>query len=148
MRQSFQYYALLLAFSMFVPLTLTGYAQVSAAAVGGMVRDSSGAVVQDATVTLTNVATGSRSVTRTDVAGIYAIRNIVPGSYTLEIAKQGFATQKQPAFSLAVNQTATLNFSLHTGIAQTTVVVSARAVQLETATAELGNVVDQKSVNA
>src|SRR5579864_4682543 len=119
------------------------YAQVATAALGGTVTDPSGAVVQNATVTLRNVDTGNQMVTRTNSTGVYSIRNISPGLYLLEVAKEGFATEKQSTFPLAVNQTATLNFTLRTGAAQETVQVTAQGVQLETTTAELGNVIDK-----
>jgi hypothetical protein len=128
-------------------LATTGHAQVATAALGGTVTDSSGAVVPDATVTLSNVDTGVKTVTRTNGTGVYSIENIVPGSYVLEVEKQGFATVKQPSFTLAVNQTATVNFTLRAGTTQVTVEVSAQGVQLETATAELGNVIVQKDVD-
>jgi len=128
-------------------LTTLGHAQVATAAVGGRVTDSSGAVVQDVTVALTNVGTGIKTVTRTNSTGVYYIGDIIPGSYALEVAKQGFATEKH-SFPLAVNQTATVNFTLHAGMTETTVEVSAQGIQLETATAELGNVTDQENVNA
>ncbi len=129
-------------------LTTTGHAQVATAALGGTVADSSGAVVQGATVTLRNINTGIQTVTRTNATGVYSIENIIPGLYALEVTKEGFATEKQSSLPLAVNQTATVNFTLRTGTAQETVQVSAQGVQLETSTAELGNVIGKQDVNA
>jgi len=129
-------------------LTLGSHAQVATAAIGGTVTDASGAVVLDATVTLKNVDTGIRTVTRTNGTGVYSIRNIEPGLYSLEVGKEGFSSEQPQSFNLAVNQTATLNFTLRTGTTQETVQVSAQGVQLETTTAELGNVIDKQDVNA
>jgi Carboxypeptidase regulatory-like domain len=129
-------------------LMIASHAQVATATLGGTVTDPSGAVVIGATVTLKNEETGIRTVTRTNATGVYAIRDIEPGVYSLEVTKAGFATDKPPSLTLAVNQTATLNFSLRTGTAQETVQVSAQGVQLETTTAELGNVIERQDVNA
>src|ERR1043166_1076049 len=128
--------------------TQSSQAQIATAALGGTVSDPSGAVVQGAIVTLRNVDTAQQSRARTNSAGVYSIENVTPGIYTLEIAKDGFATAKQSAFPLVVNQTATVNVTLHPCTAQKTVQVVAHGVELQTTTAELGNVIDRKDVNA
>jgi Carboxypeptidase regulatory-like domain len=124
------------------------HAQEATGALGGTVTDPSGAVVQGAVVTLRSADTGIQTVTRTNSSGVYSIRNIEPGVYSLEVVKQGFTTEKQSTFPLDVNQTATLNFTLRTGAVQDTVQVTAEGIQLETTTAELGNVIDKQDVNA
>ena len=78
-------------------LTIASHAQVATATLGGTVTDPSGAVVIGATVTLQNVETGIRTVTRTNATGVYSIRDIEPGVYSLEVTKAGFATDKPPS---------------------------------------------------
>ena len=120
----------------------------AAAALNGTVRDPTGAVVPQATVTLTNAKTGFKQESRSNSAGTYSLVNISPGSYVVTVSRDGFSTEKSPEFDLAVNQTATINFDLRVGSANSTVEVSAEAVQIETSTAELGTVINNKEVNS
>src|SRR4030088_2554938 len=60
--------------------------------VTGAVLDASGSVVAGAQVTLTNEATNISVNTTTTSAGAYVFEGIAPGSYTISIAAQGFAT--------------------------------------------------------
>jgi hypothetical protein len=120
----------------------------SPAALNGIVKDASNAVVPGAGVTLTNVRTGSSQTRKTNNAGQYVFVDVQLGAYTLEVSKEGFATQKQTEFALEVNQTATIDLSLQVGTTATAVNVSAQATKVETSTAELGNVVGTQQVNS
>ena len=122
-------------------------AQRSTASINGTVRDSSGAVVPDATVVLQNVQTGIKQTVAANATGDYVILNILPGNYTLEVTSKGFVTVKQNQFTLVVNQTATFDFQLTVGSALQTITVQATAARLEASTAELGAVVSQREVN-
>src|SRR5947208_2092570 len=66
-------------------------AQFDTASVVGTVRDSSGAVIPDATVTLTNVETGLSIVKTTGAAGLYEFFTVKPGTYVITAEKPGFA---------------------------------------------------------
>src|ERR1041384_1037705 len=118
----------------------------SAAALNGTIRDSSGAVIPDATLKLTNVNTGVAQPARTNNTGAYSFVNIPPGHYVLEATREGFRTERQPEFSLDVNQTATVNFVLQVGSPGEVVSVTTQAIQLEASTSELGTVVDTREV--
>ena len=121
---------------------------IAAAALNGTVRDQSGAVVPDATITLIESKSGLKLTTRSNSTGNYSLVNISPGEYSVSVSKTGFATEKAPSFPLAVNQTATINFDLKVGSTESTVQVSAGGVEIETSTAELGTVVGTSEVNA
>jgi len=120
----------------------------AAAALNGTVRDPSGAAVPDATITLTNTRTGFKQVTKSNATGNYSLVNISPGNYTATVSKEGFSTGKASDFELAVNQTATINFDLKIGSVNSTVEVSAGAVQIETSTSELGTVIGRAEVSS
>ena len=120
----------------------------ASAALNGTVRDASGAVVADATITLRNTETGFEQVTKSNNTGNYSLVNISPGSYTATVSMQGFSTAKSPVFKLSVNQTGTINFAMKIGSVNSTVEVSAGAVQIESSTAELGTVIGRTEVNA
>ena len=86
-------------------------------------------------------------VKESNADGLYSFVNVSPGRYSLEVRAPGFETGVQPGFSLEVNQTATINFTMKVGSATDVVNVSGQAVALETSTAELGTVVHTKEVN-
>ena len=123
------------------------HGQSASAAVSGTVRDVSGAVVPDATVILTNLETNLARNTLSNTAGTYSMVNIVPGSYAIEVQKQGFASARQPSIILGVNQTATLDFDLSLGTTTQTVQVSGLTTNIEASTAELGTGIDTRQVN-
>ncbi|HSU31461.1 MAG TPA: TonB-dependent receptor [Bryobacteraceae bacterium] len=128
-----------------VPLSLLG--QQSAANINGIITDPSGAVVEGATITLTDVTTGGARSTVSNATGNYAFVDVKPAPYTMKVTKAGFNTVSQPEFTMQVNQTATLNFTLTVGSTQQSVTVDAAAVAIEASTAELGTVINQTAVN-
>src|SRR5437879_1987167 len=87
----------------------SGYAQLSTASVTGIVRDVTGAVIPQAKVVLRNVGTSVERNTTSNNAGNYLFLNVNPGSYTLETSVAGFKSAHIAEFTLAVNQTATLD---------------------------------------
>ncbi|MGB8480089.1 MAG: TonB-dependent receptor [Acidobacteriaceae bacterium] len=138
-----------LTVAIFLGISKEASAQVgtASAALSGIVRDASGAVIPGAAIALTNVDTGTNQTASSNSTGTYSIIDIPPGHYTVTAQKQGFNTAKQPSFTLEVNQTATINFRLQVGSSNTTVLVSAAGTRIETATAELGMVIGRREIN-
>lgn len=128
-----------------IPLRLP--AQQATASINGIITDSSGAVVQSAAVTLTNEATGVSHASLSNTTGSYVFVDLNPAAYILKVVKTGFQTVTQPSFTLQVNQTATMNFTLTVGSTQQSVTVEAAAVAVEASTSELGTVINEKAVN-
>jgi len=123
------------------------WAQRSSAAINGTVKDTTGAVIPQASITLTNTQTNVTLTATTNATGEYVIQDILPGSYVIKAYKEGFQTVTQPPITLEVNQTTTFDFTLPVGATTQTVTVEAAAGAIETSTAELGSVVTQKMVN-
>jgi len=117
------------------------------ATINGTVRDTSGAVITEAAVTLYSKATGLNRTTTSNSVGAYFIPQVQPGEYDLKISKTGFSTRVQTNIMLSVNQTATFDITLTPGSAQETVQVQANAAVLETTTSELGEVIVKQQVN-
>jgi outer membrane receptor protein involved in Fe transport len=139
--------SLAVAFLALLAFPGASWAQRSSAAINGTVRDSTGAVVPQATITLTNTQTNVTQTATTNDTGEYVILEIPPGTYVLKASKEGFQTVTQPGLTLEVNQTTTFDFNLQVGSTTQTVTVEAAAGAIETSTAELGSVVTQKMVN-
>src|SRR5580658_5175898 len=89
---------------MTVPLLFTlVQAQSSTTSLRGTVSDPQGAILPDATVTLSNPGTGFSESKKTDRDGIYQFLQLPPGTYTLTVTKAGFTTLKESALQLLVN---------------------------------------------
>ncbi|MDQ1472881.1 MAG: hypothetical protein QOJ99_4361 [Bryobacterales bacterium] len=121
-------------------------AQLSTATVTGIIHDSTGGVVSAGKVLLRNLDTSVETRAESNTSGNYVFLNILPGRYSLEASSQGFQTSKIPELNLAVNQTATLDFTLQVGAMQQTVTVEASGELVQAATSELGTVVSERQV--
>src|SRR6187399_543634 len=121
-------------------------AQRTTASVAGTIVDASEAAVPGATVLVRSVGTGiERSVTTND-AGYYVVPALPAGSYTINITKAGFQTLTVSQMVLAVDQNATVNLSLKVGVVADTVSVVGDAPAVDTRTASLNTVINQKQI--
>ncbi len=116
------------------------------AAVTGLVTDPTGAVIPNATVTLASVERGAELTTASNTAGNFVFLDIVPGTYNLRVAHEGFETYEVLGLTVAVGQRATVNPVLQVGQVANVITVEAGAVQLETTSNSLGTVVDSERV--
>src|SRR5438552_2604277 len=116
------------------------------ATLNGVVRDSSGAVLPQATVTLHNTDTGTKRESLTNDSGLYVFVSVPPGEYVLKVTKDGFTTTTQAGLHVVVNQASTQDFTLRVGSTQQSITVEGSPVNLETANATLGTVIESKQV--
>ncbi len=100
------------------------------ATVVGTVTDPTGAVVANATVTLSNVATGVVANSKTNSVGAYYVAYLAPGAYTLTITAPGFQKYVQTNVALSVSQIARYDVKLSLGAQSQVVTVSANATPL------------------
>jgi Carboxypeptidase regulatory-like domain len=121
-------------------------AQANSASLNGVARDSSGSVIPDAQVVLSNTATGVASNTTTNGSGVYAFNNVAPGDYSLSVSKTGFATEIQQGLHIVVEQAITQDFHLHPGTVSESVAVEATTVGLNTENSALGAVIESQLV--
>jgi hypothetical protein len=122
-------------------------AQVASGKVVGTVRDSSGAAVAGAKITVTNAET---NVSRTMVAGSsgdYVATELQPGTYTMIAEREGFKKAVQAPFNLDVNQVVRVDFTLSVGSINETVTVTAAEPLVESETSSLGQVLDENRVH-
>ena len=121
-------------------------AQTSTSQISGTVRDASSAVVPNASVTLTNEATGISQTQNTTDAGIYAFPSIPVGPYTVKAEAAGFRTAVRNGNVVQVGTPLTIDIALEIGAASEIVSVAASAELLQTSNAAIGNVVEQKAI--
>ena len=114
---------------------------------GGRVTDSSGAIIPDATVTLTMTTTGLARVNRTGSSGEYQFSQLAPGRYTLLVTAPGFGSAEKTNMDLLVSQPATVNVVLTVAsVRQEVTVTSNLQPVLNTTDATLGNAFNANQV--
>ena len=121
-------------------------AQLPIAAILGVVKDTSGAVVPGATLTARNTETG---LTRSAVSGgdgSYRFAALPVGSYEIRVEQPGFQTAVRSGLTLNVGQEAVVNFSLELGAVTARVEVTAEAPLVNTTSGSLGSLVSEESV--
>jgi len=121
-------------------------AQAFSASLSGFVYDSTGGVVPEATLTLSDPEKGFTQTLATQPDGAYAFTLLRPGAYALKVEKSGFQTYVQSGIVLTVGQTATEDVKLQIGAVTQEVTVTAGAQILNTETANVGMTVAQQQV--
>ena len=109
----------------------------STGSISGTVSDSSGGVLPNVKVTVTNTATNQVFRTVTSSAGDYSATSLIPGPYNVSAEASGFEKSKTTTFTLTVDQKVRLDLSLKPGAVTETLEVTAQAVELDTDTAAL-----------
>ena len=120
----------------------------STGALAGTVTDPSGAVVPAATVHVVNLATGDSHTFTSQQNGTYLAPFLPPGTYRVEVSKNGFNTAAFPEISISVTETSTLNVKLQVGQVAQSVTVSTETQLLQTQSQALGQVTDERMVEA
>jgi len=111
----------------------------------GTVMDSTGAVVPSATITITNAATGVKTVRQCSSAGFFSIAPVMPGTYTVEVAAKGFKALVQDNVVVDAMQVRTITPVLAVGTETQTVTVTAAPPVLDTADATIGMIVENST---
>ncbi len=104
----------------------------------GTVSDPSGAVVPQAQIVATNVATGVETVRQTTTAGFYVITPLPAGEYTVKVTAPGFQTTTQEHVMVNALATVSLSLQLKVGSSSEQVTVTASPTMLHTDDATLG----------
>ena len=123
------------------------FAQLDRGEITGTVEDPSGAVVPNATITLTNDATTVQTVTKTTSSGSYTFDAVLAGRYTIQAEAPGFQTYVVHGVVVQVQQVATVNVKFTTGNVKQTVTVTAAAPLLNAANAAVALTVPSQAVN-
>src|SRR5712672_270641 len=121
-------------------------AQTSGATLSGTVTDQSGGVVPQAAISIKNIATGITRSSTTSAAGFYSAPNLLPGTYEIRAAAQGFSTEVQTGITLTVGEQQVLNFALQVGQMTQTVEVTTEAPTVQLASSAISAVVGATTV--
>ncbi len=126
----------------------TVWTQSYTASVRGVVTDSSQAAVPAAKITITDVNRNLEHSAVADSSGRYVLTALPPGTYSLTAEAAGFKKYSRSAFELQVQQEATVNVELSVGEVATTVEISSSAPLLNTTSADLGQVVNNRFIQS
>src|SRR5579863_2087824 len=127
----------LIAFSVMLMLAGNVCAQSDRASITGTVRDTSGAVITGVLVTASNVADSLRVSALTNEMGVYSLRDLPIGEYTLASSKAEFANYERSGIHLAIQQAAEIDIVMRIGTNAASVIVSGDAPQLQTQTSSI-----------
>jgi hypothetical protein len=144
MNRAARFFVLMGAVIFFTAIAMV--AQFTTASLGGVVSDSSGAVVPGAKLSLTNQQTGLSRTATSDAQGHYLFPALPVGHYELFVEKSGFTSYKQTGIELTVNQSATQNISLKVGQVNQEVTVGANVELINTREATVGQLIDERRI--
>src|SRR5437660_7665228 len=121
-------------------------AQVAGGTITGTVTDSSGRVIANAHIAITNVATGVVRATTSNDEGLYTAPNLLPGTYDVKFTAQGFKSELRKEIELTVGATLTLDLTMQIGTITEKVEVSGEAPAVQLTTSDINAVVDATTV--
>ncbi|HEY3928778.1 MAG TPA: carboxypeptidase regulatory-like domain-containing protein [Candidatus Koribacter sp.] len=123
----------------------TAMAQTSNGTIAGVVTDSTGAAVTNATVVVTNVQTGETHKAGTNSVGAYRFDSVLPGIYNVAVTAPGFAETKLTNLTVNGSVITSANATVRPG-AQETLTVEAEGQTLQTETGEISNTISTREV--
>lgn len=122
---------------LFIAMMGAGWAQTTSGNMAGTVKDTTGAVIPNATVTITNEQTGAIFTAKSNTTGDVLIPNIPFGVYDITASAPGFAKYSLTGFRIDVGKSSTANLTLSVSSASTVEVSAVAAVPLDTTTTNL-----------
>jgi hypothetical protein len=136
----------LLVFLWFAVAGANLHAQVAGGTISGTVTDSSGRVINNVQITITNVATGvTRDVTTND-EGFYSAPNLLPGTYEAKFTSKGFRSEARKGIELTVGASVGLDQVLSVGAIGEIVVVQSEVPAIQLSTSDMSAVVNATTV--
>jgi hypothetical protein len=137
---------ILFTFVVLCLLALSAAAQTPTGTMEGNVLDPQNAGIADATVTITNNATGVARIVTSDSAGRFSAPFLQPGNYTVLVEAKGFKQDKRENVVVAVSETLPLTFTLQLGQVNETIEVTISSGTLETESSSLNTVISSRPI--
>ena len=134
------------AFVVFFSVSMASAQNTTVGAITGTVTDSTGAVVPNATVTVTNQGTKDTRTATSTAKGFYTVENLPDGNYTVTTTLAGFQQSTISNLHLDPGQRRGQDVKLTVGDVNTKVQVDANAIAVQTESAESGGTISAKEV--
>src|ERR1700688_4383992 len=128
-------------------LAIPAVAQLPTATILGVAKDSSGGVLPNATVTVTNVETGLTRTVKTTDDGEFRLPELPVGRYEVKAEHAGFKTVNRKGITLEVTQQAVINLDFEVGSTDQQVIVTEEAPMINTQDATLGGTVNETKMS-
>jgi Carboxypeptidase regulatory-like domain len=129
---------------LFVSSTLIS--QVPTGVISGTVYDSTGAVIQHATVELRSQASGDKRIVTTNSAGFFSFPAILSGNYDIRISAPSFSTYVETGYHLDPGDSRSINDIHLSAHSVETVVVSAAAGLIDTTSGEMSSLITASDI--
>jgi hypothetical protein len=137
----------IISIAVLILLAIPAAAQLPTATILGVAKDSSGGVLPNATVTITNVDTGIVRTVKTADDGSFLVPELPVGSYEIKGEHAGFKTVNRKGITLQVTQQAVINLDFEVGSTDQQVVVTEEAPMINTQDATLGGTVSETKMS-
>lgn len=137
--------AVLVALTLFL---IPAEAQIRSATLTGTVRDSSGAVIPQAPVVITEQGTNLVQSTNTTESGQFTVPYLPAGTYTVAVSFQGFAPFKETDIAVSTAQVVRVDVQLTVGAVDTAVEVSAQAAQIQSESSTVSGATEARVIDA
>src|SRR6266568_546491 len=124
----------------------SAFAQTSAGALVGLVRDPAAAAIPRAAVTVTNTQTSVSSRIETDSAGNYIVPSVAPGIYSITCEHPGFKRVTIEPVTVSVNQTVRVDLNLPVGDTSQSITVQEYSSLVQADNATIGQVVTRRQL--
>jgi carboxypeptidase family protein/TonB-dependent receptor-like protein len=128
-------------------LCLPLFGQGTAGRILGTITDQTGAVIANATVTVTDIQRGIARTLASDQSGEYIAPSLLPGTYSVKAEAKGFKTAEHTGLLLEVGRDVRVDLSLQPGEQTQTVTVSGETPLVETTNATLGGTLSNETIN-
>jgi hypothetical protein len=124
----------------------TAAGQTTTGAITGVIRDAAGGVLPGVAVKATHEGTNAETAAVSNDEGVYVLRSLPVGRYTVVAERQGFQAAKNTNVVVRVNEDVRLDIGLKVGALTETVTVSGMATTVDTTSGTLRTVVDQERI--
>jgi hypothetical protein len=132
--------------AMLILLAIPAVAQLPTGTILGVAKDSSGGVLPNTTVTISNVDTGLKRTVTTGDDGAYRVPELAVGHYEVRGEHAGFKTETRKGITLDVTDQAVVNLNFEVGSEAQQVIVSGEASIVNTQNATLGGLVTETNI--
>lgn len=123
------------------------HAQIAGnASLQGTLTDATGAVIPNATITLTEDSTRGKHTVKSDGSGLYSFPNTAIGTYTLQVQEAGFQSYTQTHIVLEVGSAISVNVKMTVGSSDQNIEIRSEGLALQTEDASFKQTIDSKTV--
>ena len=132
---------------LFLCASSVALAQAGRGSISGLITDPSGAIVNGATVTALDHATGVSLHTVTSAAGLYSFISLTPGVYVVTASQKGFASVAQDNVLVTVDHVSAVNIALRVGTVAEVITVSTAPELVDTSNSTVGQLIDSATID-